>query len=169
MSARRVLVRWFVGSAGALVLLAGPSESPGGCDTWLAMGDVTARGYMLLGKNSDRPTFGCQPLVKNISYNKTPRGYPLRPGRAGRVKKETNGQDGPWGQPRRRGRRAAPGQEGKEGGGESGHGQSSAPGLDDASPGLDSPGRPSPIARHLHAGGPAPSDHQTSPVWRSRT
>jgi len=27
------------------------------------MGDVTACGYTLLGKNSDRPTFGCQPLV----------------------------------------------------------------------------------------------------------
>ena len=63
MAARRVLTRWTVVSLGVLVLLGGPAESPGGCDTWVAMGDVTARGYTLLGKNSDRPTFGCQPLV----------------------------------------------------------------------------------------------------------
>ena len=48
---------------GVLVILTGPAESPGGCDTWVAMGNVTAPGYTLLGKNSDRPTFGCQPLV----------------------------------------------------------------------------------------------------------
>jgi len=35
------------------------------CDTWVAMRDVTQSGSVMLGKNSDRPTFGCQPLVFN--------------------------------------------------------------------------------------------------------
>ncbi len=55
--------RWMVVWLGVGVLLAAPGESWAGCDTWVAMGDVTARGWVLLGKNSDRPTFGCQPLV----------------------------------------------------------------------------------------------------------
>ena len=63
MSTRCVSARRMLLSLGVCVLLAAASESPGGCDTWVAMGDVTARGYTLLGKNSDRPTFGCQPLV----------------------------------------------------------------------------------------------------------
>lgn len=35
------------------------------CDTWVAMSDVTENGYVMLGKNSDRSPFGCQPLVFN--------------------------------------------------------------------------------------------------------
>lgn len=35
------------------------------CDTWVAMPDVTESGYVMLGKNSDRTPFGCQPLVYN--------------------------------------------------------------------------------------------------------
>jgi len=33
------------------------------CDTWVALADSTAAGVTLLGKNSDRPLFDCQPLV----------------------------------------------------------------------------------------------------------
>jgi secernin len=33
------------------------------CDTWIAMGDVTLIGQVILAKNSDRPIFDCQPLV----------------------------------------------------------------------------------------------------------
>ncbi|HWQ15857.1 MAG TPA: C69 family dipeptidase [Roseiflexaceae bacterium] len=33
------------------------------CDTWVALGDVTASGHVILAKNSDRPIFDCQPLV----------------------------------------------------------------------------------------------------------
>jgi secernin len=32
------------------------------CDTWVALGDVTEAGVVMLGKNSDRPKFDCQPL-----------------------------------------------------------------------------------------------------------
>ena len=35
------------------------------CDTWVAMSDATVNGYVMLGKNSDRAPFGCQPLVLN--------------------------------------------------------------------------------------------------------
>lgn len=35
------------------------------CDTWVAMPDVTSGGSVLLGKNSDRTPFGCQPLILN--------------------------------------------------------------------------------------------------------
>ncbi len=64
MSARRVSARQIVVSVAVLVLLLSPRESSSACDTWVAMGDVTTRGYTILGKNSDRPTFGCQPLVQ---------------------------------------------------------------------------------------------------------
>ena len=63
MSISRALVGLTVVAIGVLVLLAGPAECPAGCDTWVAMGNVTAPACTLLGKNSDRPTFGCQPLV----------------------------------------------------------------------------------------------------------
>ena len=43
-----------------LLITAGPLPA---CDTWVAMSDVTADGTVLLGKNSDRPPFDCQPLV----------------------------------------------------------------------------------------------------------
>lgn len=33
------------------------------CDTWVALQDATRSGQVLLGKNSDRPIFDCQPLV----------------------------------------------------------------------------------------------------------
>ncbi len=33
------------------------------CDTWVAMSDATLSGNVILGKNSDRPVFDCQPLV----------------------------------------------------------------------------------------------------------
>ena len=32
------------------------------CDTWVALPDATQGGWVLLGKNSDRPLFDCQPL-----------------------------------------------------------------------------------------------------------
>ncbi len=33
------------------------------CDTWVALQDATLSGQVILGKNSDRPVFDCQPLV----------------------------------------------------------------------------------------------------------
>jgi secernin len=33
------------------------------CDTWVALQDATRSGQVMLGKNSDRPIFDCQPLV----------------------------------------------------------------------------------------------------------
>ena len=33
------------------------------CDTWVALPDATAPGVTLLGKNSDRTLYDCQPLV----------------------------------------------------------------------------------------------------------
>lgn len=49
--------------SGALVIcLLGKARA---CDTWVAMPDVTESGYVMLGKNSDRSLFGCQPLVLN--------------------------------------------------------------------------------------------------------
>jgi len=33
------------------------------CDTWVALGDVTATHSVIFAKNSDRPIFDCQPLV----------------------------------------------------------------------------------------------------------
>ena len=33
------------------------------CDTWVALRDVTLSQNVILGKNSDRPIFDCQPLV----------------------------------------------------------------------------------------------------------
>lgn len=33
------------------------------CDTWVALRDATASGNVILGKNSDRPIFDCQPLL----------------------------------------------------------------------------------------------------------
>lgn len=63
MSPRRVPARRIVVSVAASVLLLGSGWSASACDTWVAMGDVTTCGYTILAKNSDRPTFGCQPLV----------------------------------------------------------------------------------------------------------
>lgn len=34
------------------------------CDTWAALTDATRDGHVILGKNSDRPIFDCQPLVR---------------------------------------------------------------------------------------------------------
>lgn len=33
------------------------------CDTWVALQDATESGQVILGKNSDRPIFDCQPLM----------------------------------------------------------------------------------------------------------
>ena len=33
------------------------------CDTWVAVRDATCTGNVMMGKNSDRPIFDCQPLV----------------------------------------------------------------------------------------------------------
>jgi secernin len=33
------------------------------CDTWVALQDATLSGQVILGKNSDRPAFDCQPLI----------------------------------------------------------------------------------------------------------
>ena len=33
------------------------------CDTWVALKDATKSGYTILGKNSDRPLFDCQPMM----------------------------------------------------------------------------------------------------------
>jgi secernin len=33
------------------------------CDTWVALPDSTECGFTILGKNSDRPIFDCQPLI----------------------------------------------------------------------------------------------------------
>ncbi len=49
-------------SAAALALLASPRADARACDTWVALGDVTECGYTILAKNSDRPSFDCQPL-----------------------------------------------------------------------------------------------------------
>jgi len=66
MIARRISARRAVGLVGAAVVcvvLFSSSDPSRACDTWVAMGDQTTCGYTILGKNSDRPTFGCQPLV----------------------------------------------------------------------------------------------------------
>lgn len=34
------------------------------CDTWVALADATREGQVILGKNSDRQVFDCQPLVR---------------------------------------------------------------------------------------------------------
>src|SRR5262245_12955948 len=34
------------------------------CDTWIAMSEATQAGNIILGKNSDRPIFDCQPLMR---------------------------------------------------------------------------------------------------------
>jgi secernin len=34
------------------------------CDTWVALQDATLTGQVIFGKNSDRPAFDCQPLVR---------------------------------------------------------------------------------------------------------
>ncbi len=39
------------------------SQSPQGCDTWVAMQDATADGSVILAKNSDRPPMEAQPLM----------------------------------------------------------------------------------------------------------
>jgi secernin len=35
------------------------------CDTWVALADTTFTGQVILGKNSDRPVFDCQPLLRH--------------------------------------------------------------------------------------------------------
>ncbi len=33
------------------------------CDTWVALSDATHTKQVIVGKNSDRPIFDCQPLL----------------------------------------------------------------------------------------------------------
>ena len=33
------------------------------CNSWVAMSDATCAGNVMMGKNSDRSIFDCQPLV----------------------------------------------------------------------------------------------------------
>ena len=73
MSARRVPARLILVSAALFALLPAPGQTAKACDTWVALGDVTTCGYTILAKNSDRPTFGCQPLVMH-PRRKWPRG-----------------------------------------------------------------------------------------------
>ncbi len=70
--AQRIPARLILVSLALTALLAPAGQTanvplgtpPGGaCDTWVALGDATTCGYTILAKNSDRPTFGCQPLV----------------------------------------------------------------------------------------------------------
>lgn len=35
------------------------------CGRWVALGDATTSGHTILGKNSDRPRFDCQPLLRH--------------------------------------------------------------------------------------------------------
>ena len=56
--------------AGVVLAVVFMSIGPAGsnaCDTWVAMGDQTTCGYAIHAKNSDRPIFGCQPLVYNAA------------------------------------------------------------------------------------------------------
>ncbi|MDP6633556.1 MAG: C69 family dipeptidase [Phycisphaerae bacterium] len=53
--------------AAIIVLLAGVETGSRACDTWVAMRDQTTCGYTIHAKNSDRPVFGCQPLVYNAA------------------------------------------------------------------------------------------------------
>jgi len=47
----------------ALVLTPGMPREASACDTWVALRDATENGFAILGKNSDRPVFDCQPLM----------------------------------------------------------------------------------------------------------
>ncbi len=53
---------------------AGGHTPPCGCDTLVALPDVTTTGTTILGKNSDRPVFDCQPLVYSPRRSAGPRG-----------------------------------------------------------------------------------------------
>jgi len=45
-----------------IVALSHPRQGLRACDTWVALPDATSSGCTLLGKNSDRTNFDCQPL-----------------------------------------------------------------------------------------------------------
>ncbi len=47
----------------ALVLESSALRQVSACDTWVALPNATASGFTILGKNSDRPVFDCQPLM----------------------------------------------------------------------------------------------------------
>ena len=49
----------------ALVLTSSLPREASACDTWVALPNATANGFTILGKNSDRPVFDCQPLMFN--------------------------------------------------------------------------------------------------------
>jgi secernin len=61
------------------VLLA-PSRLLFACDTWAALRDVVRNGVTLLGKNSDRPIYDCQPLMF-YPHKKWPTGTTINMGR----------------------------------------------------------------------------------------
>jgi secernin len=65
-SRRSFLLHVTAGLAVAAILLVARAGSKA-CDTWVAMRDQTTCGYTIHAKNSDRPTFGCQPLVYNAA------------------------------------------------------------------------------------------------------
>ena len=83
MSAQRMSARLILVSLALLALLPAASQTASACDTWVALGDATTCGYTILAKNSDRPTFGCQPLVMHpgrtgASARPRPRHPPLQ-------------------------------------------------------------------------------------------
>jgi hypothetical protein len=45
-----------------IIALSHPRHGLRACDTWVALPDATSSGCTLLGKNSDRTNFDCQPL-----------------------------------------------------------------------------------------------------------
>ncbi len=63
MRALRISAKEILVSAGVLALLLSLDARSHACDTWVAMRDQTTCGRTILGKNSDRPQFDCQPLV----------------------------------------------------------------------------------------------------------
>jgi secernin len=56
-----VLVLAFVCST--FLVLNAQEEVFGPCDSWVALSDATKSGITMMGKNSDRSTFDCQPLI----------------------------------------------------------------------------------------------------------
>ena len=63
MSIQRVPAKPLVVLVGAFAMLLGFWRVSVACDTWVALGDATTCTFTILGKNSDRPVFDCQPLV----------------------------------------------------------------------------------------------------------
>ena len=49
-----------------IVALSHPRQGVRACDTWVALPDATSSGCTMLGKNSDRTNFDCQPLFLHL-------------------------------------------------------------------------------------------------------